>query len=124
MNLVDVVYDFLFAWAAGYLVLTLIVQPLLRRRFEAAVAPAKELLDKIEKGDLIPLKVEQHQNTFLCYHSLTNDYVCQGKDLEEIVTTFKLRYPDKSASLYEGEPAVLEVLRTQLKMRHENSNSV
>jgi len=44
----------------------------------------------------IALRVEraENNNMLYCYDNATNDFVCQGADLDEIKTNFKARYPD------------------------------
>jgi len=43
----------------------------------------------------IPLQCEQGDNNMIyCYDNNTNDFVCQGKDIEEIKSNFKARYPN------------------------------
>ena len=84
-----------------------------------------ETLEKLEKETLIILEVEPLNDQFLCYNHFTKDFVCKGRDIVEIVESFKQRYPDKDAAIAKGAPAALAVLKQQLKeATHENRISV
>jgi len=78
---------------------------------------ADEIAKELENGNLIPLTVEVAGNTYLCYNSITNEFVCQGGDLDEIVKHFQVRYPDKSASIYNGDVGAVAILREQLSRK-------
>jgi hypothetical protein len=62
----------------------------------------QDAVDKMVDGALdlykkftIPLQCEQGDNNMIyCYDNNTKDFVCQGKDIEEIKSNFKARYPD------------------------------
>jgi predicted negative regulator of RcsB-dependent stress response len=84
-----------------------------------------ETLEKLEKETLIILEVEPINDEFLCYNHITKDFVCKGRDIVEIVESFKQRYPDKDAAIAKGDPAALSVLKQQLKeATNENRISV
>lgn len=106
----------------AFLFVVLIVSRLIQRRLDQRL---EEITEELATERLIPLTVEQHEDQFLCYHSFTNAFVCQGTDLKEIIKRFKARYPDKSASLYNGDPSAVKTLRQQFeKMKNENSDSI
>jgi len=78
----------------------------------------------IELERLIPLTIEVVDEQYFCYNSITQDFVCQGTNLVEIVRKFKQRYPDKSAAIYNGDETAVRILKSQLKDLDENSSSV
>ena len=78
----------------------------------------------IELERLIPLTIEVVDNQYFCYNSITQDFVCQGVNLVEIVKRFKQRYPDKSAAIFNGDETAVRTLKSQLKELDENSSSV
>lgn len=80
-------------------------------------------LKELEQERLIPLTVEVEQDQYLCYNCFTQAFVCQGRDLEEIIRKFKQRYPDKSAAIYNGDETAVKTLRAQLETLAK-SNSV
>ena len=84
-----------------------------------------ETLEKLDKETLIILEVEPLNDQYLCYNHFTKDFVCKGRDIVEIVESFKQRYPDKDAAIAKGDPAALAVLKQQLKeATNENRISV
>jgi hypothetical protein len=88
----------------------------LSRRIEAQISQElNEVVEELAQNRLIPLTIEQYQDQYLCYHSVTMDFVCQGSNLDEIIEKFKTRYPDKSASLYNGDESAVSALRQQLE---------
>lgn len=55
---------------------------------------------------LIFLKVEEYPEGLFAYDAVTGDYVCKGKDMEELNKTFGERYPNKKGIMVkpdEGE---------------------
>ena len=62
----------------------------------------QDAVDKMVDGALdlykqftIALRVERAENKMLyCYNNATDNFVCQGIDLNEIKANFKARYPD------------------------------
>lgn len=84
-----------------------------------------ETLEKLEKETLIILEVEPINDQFLCYNHFTKDFVCKGRNIVEIVESFKQRYPNKDAAIAKGNPAALAVLKQQLEeATNENRISV
>jgi hypothetical protein len=83
-----------------------------------------EIVQDIDEERLIPLTVEVDQDQYFCYNSITNAFVCQGYDLKEIIEKFKLRYPDKSAAIYNGDEVAVRTLKKQMKELSENRSSI
>jgi len=102
----------------------------------------QDTVDKMVDGALdlykkftIPLQCEQGDNNMIyCYDNNTKDFVCQGKDIEEIKSNFKARYPDhgsyimhESLHLFpevqtEDDPTDQE-LRQRVKEIHTRDNT-
>jgi hypothetical protein len=93
---------------------------------EALKAEAAEpnIDDLVAAGKVIPLKIEVDQDQYLCYNTLTNQFVCQGTNVTEIIERFKSRFPGLNAALDSGDEQALATLRNQLKEHRENSNSI
>jgi len=51
---------------------------------------AIELLDKV-----IFLRIEQHLEVIYAYNAANNEFVCQGKTMDDLIVNFGLRYPNK-----------------------------
>ena len=84
----------------------------------------EEVSNDLELERLIPLTVEVVDNQYFCYNSITQDFVCQGVNLVEIVKRFKQRYPEKSAAIYNGDETAVRTLKSQLKELDENSSGI
>ena len=84
----------------------------------------EEVSNDLELERLIPLTVEVVEDQYFCYNSITQDFVCQGTNLVEIVKRFKQRYPEKSAAIYNGDETAVRTLKSQLKELDENSSGI
>ena len=124
MDAWTVVLDFLVIYIGVWAFVRWVIQPMLQRKFDQELGDAKQILEELESKTLIPLQVETHGDEYLCYNSLTNDFVCQGRDIAEIMQRFHLRYPEKSAALHRGDEQALKVLKQQLKEYRESSSSI
>jgi len=121
--------DFLIYFGIGWVITNLVLGLLaflLRRHIEQSMeqelAGVGQVLDEER---LIALTVEIDQNQYLCYNSMTKDFVCQGSDLKEIRERFRARYPDKDAAIYDGDQTAVAALKSQLKeQRKQNENSI
>lgn len=78
----------------------------------------------LDQERLIPLTVEVDLDQYFCYNSITKAFVCQGRNLKEIVEHFKQRYPDKAAAIYDGDETAVRTLKSQLKELGENFSSI
>ena len=84
---------------------------MIKRRVDSDL---EEVSQDLELERLIPLTVEVVDNQYFCYNSITQDFVCQGVNLVEIVKKFKQRYPEKSAAIYNGDETAVRTLKSQL----------
>jgi hypothetical protein len=82
------------------------------------------IVQDLDKERLIPLTVEVDLDQYFCYNSITKAFVCQGRNLKEIVERFRLRYPDKAAAIYDGDETAVRTLKHQLKELGENFSSI
>ena len=79
----------------------------------------------LDEERLIALTVEQQHDQYFCYNSVTNDFVCQGRDLKEIRERFRERYPNKDAAIYDGDRTAVATLKSQLhELKKQNENSI
>ncbi len=62
------------------------------------VTDVKTLFDKI-----IFMRTETHNDIIFAYNAVTNDFVCQGKDMEELNKNFGLRFPGSKGVLIKPE---------------------
>lgn len=126
--------DLLLAFVAGGGVAVWIMTILVRRWAERLRSLLKQALEeeidkssttKIKLNDnMIPLTVEVENNLYYCYNSNTNQFVCQGANIKEIIDQFQQRFPGLNAFFDSGDEAALTTLRQQLKENRESNNSI
>jgi hypothetical protein len=118
--LLPVVISILVGWA---------IVSLCQALFQGLPAPGitpevQDILTRVANKTLVILEVEPVNDQFLCYNYFTKEFVCTGRNIEEIRDQFEQRYPDKEAAVAKGDPAALSILKQQLKVLHENSTSI
>jgi hypothetical protein len=131
---VDLVIAFVLGIIAGWIIMLLFVKhwvERLRTMLEKALAeeagttttsvPKEEALanDKI-----IPLEVEVVRDQYYCYNSKTNQFICQGANVNEIIEKFKERFPGRNAFFESGDADAIALLKQQLKDSRESSSSI
>ena len=119
--------DLIIAFVLGALAATTLLAWLIQRWANNIKALIEEALKEVEEpkeddiktrvdaGRIILLEVEVADNQFFCYNSKTNQFVCQGRDVKEIIENFKQRFPGLNAILHTGDEQALKTLRQQLK---------
>ena len=121
--------DFLIWFGIGWLITNLVLSLLaflLRRHIEQSMeSELTGVGQALDEERLIALTVEVDNNQYFCYNSITNDFVCQGRNLTEIRERFRARYPDKDAAIYDGDKTAVATLKSQLKdLKKQNENSI
>ena len=120
MEIIKFIVDSLLIFVAIHVGLTLLGW-VLKRRVDSEL---DEVSKDLESEQLIPLTIDVDGDQYLCYNSITQDFVCQGVDLVEIVKRFKQRYPDKSAAIFDGDETAVYALKSQLKVLDENISGI
>jgi len=130
--------ELLVAFVAGGLVAIWIVAMFVRRwaerlqrllqealAEEAGATTTKMTKDEALASDkIVPLTVEFENNLYYCYNSKTNQFVCQGANVTEIIEKFKERFPGLNAFFESGDAEAVETLKKQLKETRESSSSI
>ena len=121
--------DFLIYFGIGWLISNLVLSLsafLLRRHIEQSMESELTTVGQaLDEEKLIALTVEQENDQYFCYNSITKDFVCQGSDLTEIRKRFRERYPDKDAAIYDGDQTAVAALKSQLQeLKKQNENSL
>ncbi len=100
MEIFDIVLFTLFCYFVGQLILAIIMH---KRKMDMK-QDISEFLSKAEEQmkQITFLRVEQHGEMFYLYNQVTDEFVCQGKDLDEIKDAYHSRYPGKKALVDEG----------------------
>jgi hypothetical protein len=105
-NSMDEIVNFLINFAVVYF-LVRIAFALLAWRLEKQIVHVEE---SVESQYMI-LDLEQADNQYFCYNTRTKDFVCQGRDMSEIVQNFKLRYPGKRGVIYNAKTDAITDLK-------------
>jgi hypothetical protein len=87
-------------------------------------AELQEAMQDLEQERLIALTIEVDQDVYFCYNSITKEFVCQGRDIQEIVKNFALRYPDKQAAIFDGDESAVVTLKQQMKQIGKNDHQI
>jgi len=117
-------------WIAGAVILaTWLAELVLKtyllikiKQYQTELQPVLDVMERAVAGQLILLTVEVDHNQYLCYNALTQEFVCQGIDVTEIVQRFRARFPDKSLTIFNGDDTAVETLQQQSRAQHENLN--
>ena len=120
MEIIEFIVDSLLIFITIHVGLTLLGW-VLKRRVDSEL---NEVSKDLESEQLIALTIDVDGDQYLCYNSITQDFVCQGVDLVEIVKRFKQRYPDKSAAIFDGNETAVCALKSQLKELDENISGI
>ena len=86
----------------------------------------KEALKEVQ-ANLVGLIIEEDGGQLYAYRETDRQFLCQGATIAEIRRKFSTQYPDKTAYLSGGDPALIERLKTELaaiKEKEERENSV
>ena len=121
--------DFLIWFGLIYLAVTIVfglLEAWLIYRFSRKLSEELTSVGQaLDEERLIALTVEQQHDQYFCYNSVTNDFVCQGRDLKEIRERFRERYPNKDAAIYDGDRTAVAALKSQLdELKKQNENSI
>lgn len=102
--MIDVVLLFLFTYFVLQLVTAIIVSEIKRKQKQKMKEDIGAFLAEAEERikEITFLRVEQHGDVFYLYNQVTNDFVCQGKNLDEIKEAYHIRFPGKKALVDEG----------------------
>jgi hypothetical protein len=122
MELNDIVAGILMGIGIGFMMLGIYIWYLyhkLKSRIDRMVA---EVVAEAE-ADLVGLDIEVDNGVYFCYNSKDKQFVCRGNTVAEIKQAFQERFPNKTAYLAGGDPAVVAEFRTELLKLAINENS-
>lgn len=109
MEIGAVITGILVGMAIAILMIYLYIRGLVREVVE-------ELQEHLERAEasMLPVVVERHNGVIFCYGEEDKQFICQGKDLAEIKSAMKTRFPQKIAYLAGGDEDLVKELREQL----------
>lgn len=54
------------------------------------------------KDNIIPMRVEKHNNEYYLYNTINQSFICQGKTKDDLFDKFSIAYPKKKGVIFEG----------------------
>jgi hypothetical protein len=119
--------EYFLVFLAGMVVSVLILRWAINRAID-------RMLDRIAQEDdadsvtadpaNMELRVEFDRNIYFCYNVTDGAFVCQGKDLTEIRSNFRSRFPGVNAVIVDGDDNSVSWLKTEMSKSNEDSSSV
>jgi hypothetical protein len=113
MELNEIVGGILMGIGIAFVMVGLYIWVLFQRIRGRVDDMVKQIIQQAE-ADLIGLDIELDNGTYFCYNHTDKQFVCQGGTVVEIRQAFQNRFPDKTAYLAGGDPAVVAEFRTEL----------
>ena len=93
------------------------------RRFEDDMRGlVREAIQEVE-AQMIGVHVEEDAGQLYFYRETDRQFLCQGPSLVEVRSRFNELYPEKIAFLAGGDPALIERLKTELKILKEQEKN-
>jgi len=122
MELNDVIAGTLMGLGIGFIALTVYMWILYQRIKSRVDRMIEEIISEAEEN-LVGLDIEVDKGVYFCYNSIDKQFICQGNTVAEIREGFRQRFPNKTAYLAGGDPAIVEQLKTELLKLAQNENS-
>jgi hypothetical protein len=125
-DITTIVANALIGFGLGLAVLAFYIWRTVRKFEDELRAVVREAVAEVEVN-LIGLIVEQDGDVIYAYTEKDRQFVCQGTNLQQIRDGFRSRYPEKTAYLAGGDPALVERLKAELlqaKAKEDSENSV
>jgi hypothetical protein len=125
-DITTIVANALIGIGIGLAVVTFVVWRIIRKFETDLRAVVREAVAEVE-ASLVGLIVEQEGDVIYAYTEKDRQFVCQGTDLQQIRDGFRSRYPEKTAYLAGGDPALVERLKAELlqaKAKEDSENSL
>jgi hypothetical protein len=119
--------EYFLVFLAGMAVSVLILRWAINRAID-------RMLDRIAQEDdadsviadpaNMELRVEFDRDIYFCYNVTDGAFVCQGKDLTEIRSNFRSRFPGVNAVIVDGDDNSVSWLKTEMSKSNEDSGSI
>lgn len=92
-----------------------------QKRIEREIVE-EELVAELQRRLPVQLNIEEINGMVYGWDHKTNDFVCQGRDLEEFRSHFRARFPNRNAAIMDGPDELIAKMKQQLKVLKENEN--
>jgi hypothetical protein len=114
---------FLAGMAASVLMLRWAINRAIDRMLER-MAREDESGGVVTDAANMELRVEFDHNIYFCYNITDGAFVCQGKNLSEIQSNFRSRFPGVNAVIVDGDDNSVNWLKTEMSKSNEDSSSI
>jgi hypothetical protein len=119
--------EYFLVFVAGMVVALMILRWAINRAID-------RILDRMAQEDVadtvtadavnMELRVEFDRNIYFCYNVTDGAFVCQGKNLAEIQSNFRSRYPGVNAVVVDGDDNSVSWLKTEMSKSNEDSSGI
>jgi hypothetical protein len=84
------------------------------QKFQTEIDQLAEETVRVVKDSLVGVVLEEDAGQLYCYRETDRQFLCQGTNIGEIKKMFGELYPDKTAYLAGGDPALIERIKAEL----------
>ena len=113
---------FLAGMAASMLILRWAVNRAIDRILDRMAQEEED--EEVPDAANMELKVEFDRNIYFCYNITDGAFVCQGKNLAEIQSNFRSRFPSVNAVIVNGDADSVRQLKTEMSKSNEDSSGI
>lgn len=113
--------EYFLVFLAGMATSVLILRWAVQRAVDRFVDQLNILPDQSEESKSMEMRVEFDQDTYYCYNTQDNTFVCQGSNFEELQSNFRRRYPDINGVIVQGDEASATWLKTEIGKNEQQS---
>lgn len=108
----DWVVEFINTWG-GWVALAFAASQMINIRVVREEVEPDDALAGLVEGDtaIVFLRAELISSVVYCYDLVTDDFVCQGKEPDEILAHFKARHPGHNAIIAKMDNITAEYLK-------------
>jgi len=106
---------FIIGFVVGLAFLAYLQLRRLRSMEEELLDSIQEDLERRFREMMIPVVLEQHDNKLFMYHKDTWQYLTSGETVTELVESFEERFPDRRASVEDGDDELVERFERDLE---------
>ncbi len=106
----------------GILLVVVMIWAVIRRFNKNLDGMVRETLEEV-RASLVGLVIEEDGEQLYAYRESDRQFLCQGANIAEIRKKFQEQYPDKTAYLSDGDPALIERLKAELATIKEQENN-
>jgi hypothetical protein len=122
MELSEIIGGILMGIGIGFVVLGLYIWILFQRIKGRVDDMVNQIIQEAE-DNMVGLEIEVDSGMYFCYNKKDKQFVCQGATASEVREGFRRRFPEKTAYIASGDPAVVEQFRTELSQLRTNENN-